>query len=297
MAFPPNDVPASELFMKLSSPIRPSEVVDFPRRDPRTRLPIAQVRIQVLNLAEYDEARIKAQYWITEKKHIDKAQLEGQTIKEVLGDRVAKELISMACLSVEPIKGTEDAPKYFRHFMTADQVDVIMADELEALWMTHQMIQRKWGPYEGNIETAEQATAWMKRLVEGGSVLPLGVLGWHHLVELTMLFAERAYSLSGLLGTLSSNLPSGLAANLTSWDIGNSSYGKLPVSAIEIGLQSSDLGIDAEGDLDFRANMYDRDVEKLAKELAEKLAPTLPDRPITTEEAAKAYKELFKGKG
>lgn len=298
MAFPPNEVTATELFLKLSSPVRPSEIVDFPRRDPLTRLPVAQVRIQVLNLAEYDEARIKAQYWIVDKKRIDKAQLEGQTIKEVLGDRVAKELISMACLSVEPIKGTEEsgAPRYMRHFRTADDVDVLMADELEALWMTHQMIQRKWGPYEGNIETAEQATAWMKRLVEGGSALPLGVLGWHHLVELTTLLAERAYSLSALLGTLSSNLPNGLIASLTNWDIGNSSYGRLPVSAIEIGLRNSDLGIE-EGNPDFISDMRERDAEKLAYELAEKLAPTLPDRPITTQEAANAFKELFKDNG
>ena len=298
MAFPPNEVTATELFLKLSSPVRPSEVVDFPRRDPITRLPVAQVRIQVLNLAEYDEARIKAHYWVIDKKRIDKSQLEGQTIKEVLGDRVAKELISMACLSVEPIKGTEETgvPRYLRHFLTADHVDVLMADELEALWMTHQMIQRKWGPYEGNIETAEQATAWMKRLVEGGSAIPLGVLGWHHLVELTTLLAERAYSLSALLGTLSSNWPSGLAANLTSWDIGSSSYGKLPASAIEIGLQNSDLGIE-EGDPDFIVNMRERDAANLANALAEKLAPTLPDRPITTQEAANVFKEMFKDNG
>jgi len=298
MAFPPNEVTATDLFLKLSASARPSEIVDFPRRDPYTRLPIGQIRMQVLNLAEYDEARIKAQFWIVDKKRIDKAQLEGQTIKEVLGDRVAKELISMACLSVEPIKGTEETgfPRYLRHFRTADEVDVLLADELEALWMTLQMIQRKWGPYEGNIETAEQATAWMKRLVEGGSTLPLGVLGWHHLVELTMLLSERAYTLSALLGTLSSNLPSGLAANLTSWDIGNSSYGKLPASAIEIGLQSTDLAL-AESDPDFHANAFDRDVLKLAVELADKLAPTLPDRPITTDEAARAYKEMFKDRG
>lgn len=291
MAFPPNEVPATELFLKLSAPTRPSEIVDFPRRDPMTRLPIGKVRIQVLNLSEYDEARIKAQHWIVERKRISRDQLEGQAIKEVLGDRIAKELISMACLSVDPIKDTEQSgfPRYMRHFVNADAVDVLLADELEALWMTLQMIQRKYGPYEGNLESPEQVTAWMKRLVEGGTALPLGQLGWHHLVELTMSLAERSYTLSAILASQSSNLPSTLVAPLNSWDIGTSLFGKLPASAIEIGLQKADLGL-LEGE-------QAEQLEKLVEQYEQKLAPTLPDRPISTEEAADLFKNLFKNGG
>ena len=291
MAFPPNDVPATDLFLKLSSPIRPSEVVDFPRRDPVTRLPIGRVRIQVLNLSEYDEARIKAQYWLVEKKRVSKDQLEGQAVKEVLGDRIAKELISMACLSVDPIQGTEETgyPRYLRHFRSADEVDVLMADELEALWMTHRMIQQKYGPYEGNIETAEQASAWMKRLVEGASALPLGQLGWHQLVELTTLLAERAYSLSAILGTLSSSLPNTLAARLTSWDIGTYSFGRLPASAIEAGLLPTDFGLPA--DYEVLQNEFRAEISSL---IDRQMAAKLPDRPINSKEAAEIFKQMFK---
>lgn len=291
MAFPPNDVTATDLFLKLSAPTRPSEIVDFPRRDPNTRLPIGKVRIQVLNLSEYDEARIKAQHWIVEKKRISRDQLDGQAVKEVLGDRIAKELISMACLSVEPIKDTDQSgyPRYMRHFVNADAVDVLLADELEALWMTLQMIQRKYGPYEGNLDSAEQVTAWMKRLVEGGSALPLGQLGWHHLVELTMSLAERSYTLSAILGSPSSTLPDTLAVPLTNWGIGTSSFGKQPASAIEIGLQRADLGL-TEGEAA-------EQVEYLVEQYEQRLAPTLPDRPITTSEAADMFKQLFKNGG
>lgn len=291
MAFPPSDVSATDLFLKLSAPTRPSEIVDFPRRDPETRLPIGKVRIQVLNLSEYDEARIKAQHWIVEKKRISRDQLDGQAVKEVLGDRIAKELISMACLSVDPIKDTEQTgyPRYLRHFVNADAVDVLLADELEALWMTLQMIQRKYGPYEGNLDSAEQVTAWMKRLVEGGTALPLGQLGWHHLVELTMSLAERSYTLSAILASRSSNLPDTLAAPLTNWDIGTSLFGKLPASAIEIGLQRGDLGL-TEG-------AAAEQVEHLVEQYEQRLAPTLPDRPISTAEAADMFKQLFKNGG
>lgn len=295
MAFPPSDVSATELFLKLSAPTRPSEIVDFPRRDPNTRQPIGKVRIQVLNLSEYDEARIKAQHWIVEKKRISRDQLDGQAVKEVLGDRIAKELISMACLSVDPIKDTEQTghPRYMRHFATADAVDVLLADELEALWMTLQMIQRKYGPYEGNLDSAEQVTAWMKRLVEGGTALPLGQLGWHHLVELTMSLAERSYTLSAILASQSSNLPNTLDVPLNSWGIGTSSFGKLPVSAIEIGLRATDLGL-LDGEAADRVDEVVADV--VAKQEAQ-LAPTLPDRPINTIEAADLFKQLFKNGG
>lgn len=287
MAFPPNEVPATDLFLKLSAPERPSEVIDFPRRDPYTREPIGQIRVQVLNMAEYDEARIKAQQWITEKRRIGKELLEGVAMKEVLGDRVAKELLCLACLSVEPIKGSEQTgfPKYLRHFRTADDVDVLRADELEALWMTLQMVQRKYGPYEGNLDSPDQVTAWMRRLVEGGSALPLGALGWHLLVELTMLLAERAYTLSVILDSQSSNLPNTLAAPLNNWAIGTSSFGRLPASAIQIGLSDEDLGIEP---------LTEEKKNLMVKQIAENLAPSLPDRPIDVKEAAELFQKMFK---
>ena len=274
--------------------MRPSEVVDFPRRDPITKLPIGRVRLQVLNLAEHDEARIRAQSWIVDKKRLSKDQLDAPGMREILGDRIAKELISMACLSVDPIKDTAETgkPRYLRHFRSADDVDILMSDELEALWMTYQMVQRKFGPYEGNLETAEQTNAWIRRLVEGGSALPLGALGWHHLVELTTLLSERAYALSAILATLSSSLPSGLLARLNSWDIGTSSYGVLPASAIEVGLQSSDLGIDEE-----QRQQAQELMDKMMEAHIAASAPVLPDRPITTAEAADAFKSLFKDGG
>lgn len=287
MAFPPNDIPATDLFIKLSAPERPSEIVDFPRRDPYTRQPIGKVRLQVLNMSEYDEARIKAQLWVVEKKKISRDQLDGKAIKEVIGDRVAKELISMACLSVDPIKDSEQTGfnKYLRHFRNADAVDVLLADELEALWMTFQMVQRKYGPFEGNLDGPEQVTAWMRRLVEGGSALPLGQLGWHLLVELTMSLAERAYTLSAILASQSSNLPNTLAAPLTSWDIGTSSFGKLPSSATEIGLSDSDVG--------YKPLPPER-LAEIQAEIEQKMAPLLPDRPVTSLEAAQLFEQMFK---
>lgn len=287
MAFPPNDIPATDLFLKLSAPERPSEIVDFPRRDPYTRLPIGKVRVQVLNMSEYDEARIRAQLWVVDKKKISRDQIESHAIKEVIGDRVAKELISLACLSVDPIKDSEQTghPKYLRHFRNADAVDILLADELEALWMTFQMVQRKYGPFEGNLDGPEQVTAWMRRLVEGGSALPLGQLGWHLLVELTMSLAERAYTLSAILASQSSNLPSTLAAPLSNWDIGTSSFGRLPLSATVIGLQDSDVGY---------VPLTDAQREALEESVDKKMAPLLPDHPVSSKEAAELFEKMFK---
>jgi hypothetical protein len=284
--FPPEDVQASELFRKLSEAPRPSEVVDFPRRDPVTKLPVAKVRIQVLNLDEHDEARIKADVWLREKKRIDKSLLEGKGIQQVLADRVARELLAMACLSVNAIPGTEDQgkPKYARQFITADQLAFLMPDELEALWMMHQMVQHRYGPYEGNLESDEQTTAWMKRLAEGASALPLGRLGWHHLVELTTSLAERAYTLSAILAGQSSNLPPTLAASLKNWGIGTTSFGVRPASATSIGLTEADLGISESPEF---AGVTEEELEAM-------MAPKLPDRPVTPAEAAELARTLFR---
>lgn len=150
--------------------------------------------------------------------------------------------------------------------------------------MMHQMVQHRYGPYEGNLETEEQTTAWMRRLAEGASALPLGRLGWHHLVELTTSLAERAYTLSAILDGLSSNLQHTSAACLKSWDIGTTSFGALPASATRIGLTKADLGISETPEF---AGVSEAELEAM-------MAPQLPDRPVTPAEAAELARTLFR---
>lgn len=281
MAHPPTDIAPEDLFRILSTPPRPSEVVDFPRHDRKTGLPVAKIRISVLDLDQHDQARIDADLWL--KSRLSKELADGRGVAEVLNDRVAREILSQACLSVNPIGGEgSENPSYARIFPRADDLGRLLPDELETLWMTQRMIQTRYGPFERSFESDEEITAWMRRLVEGASKLPLGQAGWHLLVALNMSLAERAYTLSAILNSgQCSNLPPTLVARLTAWGIGTGSFGKLPPSAAAIGLGRSDLGLVDEVPFD-------------ADAFAAALAPKLPSHPIDTEKAAEMARDLFR---
>jgi len=282
MALPPNDIPKGELFRRLSETPRPSEVVDFPRRDPESGKPICQVRLTVLNGGEYDQARFKAEQWV--KKKLGGGEQIGEISRQVMGDRVAKEILAMATVTVNPLEGsdnTDEGPRYGRMFITADEVDALTSDELTVLWMAQQAVQNKYGPYEGNLETEEQVTAWMRALTEGASAIPLVQLSWHQLVELTSWLADRAYCLSAILHSQHSNLPASLSAALTNLDIGTISFTALPATATRIGLSRQELGLQ---DLPMTSGATQ----------APELPRMLPNDPIDIKTAARILEDLYK---
>jgi hypothetical protein len=230
MGYPPKDVEPSALFLKLKEAPAPSEVVDFPRVGADGE-PIGQVRIQVLRTPQHQQASIRGQKWL--ETIIKQNKLEGQAlpdtpIGEALGNRIAQEVLAMACVSVNPIPGTEDsdAPRYTREFRNADDLAPLTGDELTALFTAYSMVQQKFGPYPGNIQSEDELSAWVKRLTEGASELPLSLLNSHQLVELTMRLARRAYTLGATLESQCSTLPDTLASDLRKLGIGTSYYGR-----------------------------------------------------------------------
>jgi hypothetical protein len=159
---PPKKVDASELFLKLMEAPRPSEVVDFPRLD-RDGKPLFQIRIQVLRMDEHDQARIIAQQKLKARR-IANEDLNSAAIKEVLGDAVAKELIAMACLTVDPMEGS-DPPVYGRVFRDGEDVGKLSADEVLVLFNAYQLVQHKYGPFERTITGPDQAPRGGRRRV------------------------------------------------------------------------------------------------------------------------------------
>jgi hypothetical protein len=211
---PPKKVDASELFLKLMEAPRPSEVVDFPRLD-RDGKPLFQIRIQVLRMDEHDQARIIAQQKLKARR-IANEDLNSAAIKEVLGDAVAKELIAMACLTVDPMEGS-DPPVYGRVFRDGEDVGKLSADEVLVLFNAYQLVQHKYGPFERTITGPEDIDAWIKRLAEGGDAFPLSSLALPALADLTWSLAVRTYSLYQILASQWSSLPDTLAASLESY--------------------------------------------------------------------------------
>lgn len=202
---PSKDIPASELFLKLIEAPRPTEVIDYPRKDPETGLAVGRIRIQVLTQEEHDRARIAAHRKMKEQG-FDKDDLAGATIQEVLGDSVARELLAMACLTADGVSfGEDEKPVYGRVFRDADDLKKLGSDEIAVLFNAYIVTQAKYGPFESSISSAADVDAWVTRLMEGGSSFLLLQLPLPALVELTWLLAQRVSTLSGSKESLTSN--------------------------------------------------------------------------------------------
>ena len=298
MAGPPNDVEPSELWRRLNEAPKPSEVIDFPRKDANGK-PIDRIRIQVLTMMEHDEARIRAHQWLKEK-NIPADEFGGPTIREVYGDAVARELLAMACVSDKAIRGTEDnpCPKYARLFRSGKDMESLTADELTVLFTSYEMCQRKFGPYEGNLFTEEDVSDWIKRLAEGANAFPLSQLSWHRSVELIMCLARRAYCLSASLGSQFLSLPPTTQSLLKGWAIGTGYFGELRANVIAPGLSPlSDEELEERGEeLDALATSEELAAVRVEQEAGLVSPVDTPDPGvlITTEEAARIAELIHK---
>ena len=258
---------------------RPSVVIDFPRLDDEG-IPLGKLRIQVLTMRDHDEARILAHRWLVDKRKIKRDDMNGESIREVYGDAVARELLCMACVSVDPIHGSEktNTPKYNIVFPDADSLArKVSADELMVLFTSYQMAQHRFGPYEGTIRTEEDLNLWLARLIEGAAALPLAQRTWHQLVELITCLAQRAWSLSVILESQFSGLPDTLKLHLETLGFGTGYFGK-PLA-----------NITADGSKPSDEQMIDYLIE-VARELSpdrDPLAPAEPDPDVDVDVAAR----------
>ncbi len=244
---PPNkqDVSPSELWTKLCEP-RPSEVIDFPRKD-KNGNPVGKLRIQVLRMEDHNRARLLATKSLKESvkeaglSELTKEELETESVKEVLMDLVANELLCMACLSEES-HGEDELgnPIYARIFHTPKQIrSALTADETVVLFRQYQIVQWQYGPFENNLDDDEDVAAWITRLAEGGSAFPLVVLQLPQLAELTLSLSEKIYSLCQTLESQRSSLPDTLIADLKNCFTATFSFGKPRNSNTQISEETS----------------------------------------------------------
>jgi hypothetical protein len=229
---PPEDVPASELFLKLCEP-RPSEVIDFPRKD-RNGNYVGKCRIQVLKAEDHDRARIIAQKALKAKvagfgiEALDQRDMESPAVREVLGDLTAHEILSMAVLEEKPaFEETEErAAVYARVFPnTATIPRTLTADETLALYNAYMLVQHKYGPFERTINSDEELDDWVNRLEEGGAAFPLLALTSPQLAELTSSLAARISSVCRILASRWESLPDTLKSDLAPFCTGIGSFG------------------------------------------------------------------------
>jgi hypothetical protein len=165
MAGPPTDIPASQLYLALSSATRPNKVVEFPRYDDDGKSP-GELRIQILTQRDQMAASTEAER--VARKHMKEGKKGDIGYERLYTDALCIEILWRACRSFEDPKypsfpspswmqenlTTEEAAKLFDHYLTV---------QLELGPMTNQM-------------TEEECEAWIDRLVEGGSGFPLNLL-------------------------------------------------------------------------------------------------------------------------
>jgi len=223
MPGPPEDVPPSDLFLKLSES-RPSEVVNFPRKTGDGK-PIGTTRIQVLHAREHVLARKSALRYLTEVEKLTATELDTPMGRALLGDATAHELLAIACVT-EKDHGTDGKPFHPRVFRDAASLaSVLSANEVAVLFQAYLLVQGKYGPFERSIQTEQDLSDWIKRLVEGAAEFPLQQLSSDQWAESAFLLAQRAYTLSAILESLLPSLPPTLKSRLGTYSLGTGFFG------------------------------------------------------------------------
>ena len=282
---PPSDVEPCDLFRKLQKAPAPSEVIDFPRADADGK-PIGKCRIFVLSMEDHHDARLDAREWVANKlknSGQDAGSMDDNMLREVLGDATARFLLQKAVRTENPTEGSESTPEGPQHayiFMRPEDLDkTLRAPELETLFRAYELIQHKYGPFEGNLQSPDEVTAWVKRLVEGAKGFPSVRCDWLALVDLSKALAQRVYCLSAILESQRSSLQDISMSDLASWGIGIGLYGSLPVSALPDGASHETLGLPRQ------APSPDENQPTLGPSVDIPIVPA--DREITLEEAVR----------
>lgn len=222
--------------------------MDFPRKGADGKY-IDKVRIRVLHQGETERARLSATMNLIER-HGVKAELhDARGIRDLLTDKVTKEILAATVLEVEPYNDDPDHPQYARVFSKGDDLDYCTGDEIATLYAGYLMVQQRFGPHEGNLMSRAEITAWIKTLEEGARGFPLSLLSSHQRVTLTTCLAQRSSTLSAILESHIERLPQSLASELTMLGIGIGLFGKPAATStdtplIDWALKLRDLTVD-----------------------------------------------------
>ena len=274
---PPKDVEPTEFFLKLMERPRPSEVIDFPRQE-EDGSAIAQIRVQVLTTTEQKRGAKAALERCKTEMQLSKDDMSMSVVEEGLyGQTVAAELLAMACVGVEGHETEDGKTLYPFLFANGKMVeDAVPPGELGALFAAYTLIQKKFGPSAEDIVTEAELNAWIRRIIEGGSAVPLAFKDSGQLVDLLTLLISRVFVFSHILESLLPKLPPTLASRLKTWAIGTG-YWSLPDEATT---SEQDSSSDSNGD-----SPTFHDDEGLADEVP----------PVTIEQAIRLAREVTSG--
>jgi hypothetical protein len=274
MSGPPKDVTPEDLWRKLNETPAPSQVVDFPRYE--NGKSICRVRIMLLPQAQHDACREAAFNRLTKQRKFKPEDLANIALQEVYGDAIACELLARACVSENPIEGSEatGALRYQRLFRDADMIrEGLTSDEVLVLWTAYRSVQHKFGPYHDSVRTQAEVTEWIDRLALGAAGAdPFRHCSWPALLELAALLAQRVCILSSILESQLESLPPTIRSALETSPLGITSVTWPPVKCTETSLSLEPLDRDED---DVLPVLTDPNEPELLLEDAIRIARTL----------------------
>jgi len=184
---PPEDVPATALWLALTAIPRPHKLVDFPRRLPGTEESVGQVAMWPLTQEEQMACSAEADRFtkklLKDGQKKDEANLGYETM---FSNEVAVQILYRACRDATDLERPAfPSPSQLRQALTADEVG--------ALFKHYLTVQLELGPIVAHLSD-EEMEAWVKRIGEGGSAFPFDLLSWEMQRALVLFMASRLTS-------------------------------------------------------------------------------------------------------
>lgn len=165
MANPPADIPASELWLKLSSRDRPSKLVDFPRMD-ENGTPVGRLRIRVLTQEEQMSCSVAAEK--TVKDHMKDSTKDDLGYERLFSDAYCVEILFRACRDENDVnRALFPGTRQLR--------SALSTEECAMLFQHYQTVSLELGPMAVSM-SEDELEAWVAKLAEGGSAFPFDLL-------------------------------------------------------------------------------------------------------------------------
>lgn len=178
---PPNQISSGQLWAEVTQSPRAHRVVDFPRRHPATGEPIGRVAIWVLSQDERIRVAAAAERATVEALGKDSPR-DSAGWNDHYENAAACELLCVACRDVNDLSrpAFPSAAEFCRH---------VSVDEVAVLLRSYAEIQAEIGPIVAEM-TKDEVNAWVDRLVEASSTVPLSLLSARAAADLTLFMAR-----------------------------------------------------------------------------------------------------------
>lgn len=165
MSGPPADIPASELWLKLSAKERPSRVVDFPRKGEDGE-PVGQLRIRVLTQEEQMICAAAAEK--VARDHLKESKKDDLGYERLFSDALSVEVLFRSCRDINDVsKALFPSPKALRAALSTEECGMLFQHYLT--------VAVELGPTALTMSD-EELEAWINRLADGGSAFPFDLL-------------------------------------------------------------------------------------------------------------------------